>query len=520
MAGVEVLQGVDALERALARGQKGLLRLAAGTYRLNSLPPRDVRIEGCDGAVLRLDRRLVIGHGLVLQNTALELEGGPLEVAGGRLSLIDVTVLTQSSALLVHSGGHAGVGGGRMRGRAGPLAEVAFLEVWGKKSTASVDRCDLAGHLGAFVHEQGELRFSRGRISALAGPGLRVHGGKAELAHATIEGAREAGVYARDGAEVSLRACTISGSAFAQIEARNAFVRIVGGVIERGEDDGLDAHEGARVELESLLLRDNDIGVRAIASDVRLLSVDVVGRGAAIVAEQRAVVDLSGGELVADDAACLEAFDDGVIRAQGPICRNRGDDPIASYDGGRIEMLPPKPPAPMLDEDACWGLIADATIDARALGAKDVEMAMVARLVVRLAETSIPTIVDFYTFFWQRMAEAYRRDLWGVAYVMNGGCSDDGFDYFCGWLIGQGRERFTAAMMYPELAAAGYGPEECFANEDMLAVAVDAYKRLTGSKSAQDFYEVYAPRVPRKLVGEDWDEGTIFDRYPSLARFR
>jgi hypothetical protein len=32
------------------------------------------------------------------------------------------------------------------------------------------------------------------------------------------------------------------------------------------------------------------------------------------------------------------------------------------------------------------------------------------------------------------------RDQWGAAYLANGGCSDDGFDYFRGWLIGQGRK--------------------------------------------------------------------------------
>ena len=38
------------------------------------------------------------------------------------------------------------------------------------------------------------------------------------------------------------------------------------------------------------------------------------------------------------------------------------------------------------------------------------------------------------------MDDSYRWDLWGAAYLANGGCSDDGFDYFRGWLIGQGRK--------------------------------------------------------------------------------
>ncbi len=37
--------------------------------------------------------------------------------------------------------------------------------------------------------------------------------------------------------------------------------------------------------------------------------------------------------------------------------------------------------------------------------------------------------------------------------VVNGGCSDDGFEYFRGWLIGQGGAYFEAALKDPERAA-------------------------------------------------------------------
>ena len=44
--------------------------------------------------------------------------------------------------------------------------------------------------------------------------------------------------------------------------------------------------------------------------------------------------------------------------------------------------------------------------------------------------------------FFRELAEAYRHDLWAMGYIVNGGCSDDGFCYFCCWLIGNGSERF------------------------------------------------------------------------------
>ena len=37
------------------------------------------------------------------------------------------------------------------------------------------------------------------------------------------------------------------------------------------------------------------------------------------------------------------------------------------------------------------------------------------------------------------VARSYDWNLWGAAYLMKGGCSDDAFDYFRGWLVAQGR---------------------------------------------------------------------------------
>ena len=47
------------------------------------------------------------------------------------------------------------------------------------------------------------------------------------------------------------------------------------------------------------------------------------------------------------------------------------------------------------------------------------------------------------------MAGSYWTPLWAAAYVINGGCSDDGFDYCRGWLILQGREVFEHVVADP-----------------------------------------------------------------------
>jgi hypothetical protein len=49
--------------------------------------------------------------------------------------------------------------------------------------------------------------------------------------------------------------------------------------------------------------------------------------------------------------------------------------------------------------------------------------------------------------------DAYRWDLWAAAYVINGGASDDGFEYFLGWLMAQGRTRWEATRADPDSLA-------------------------------------------------------------------
>ena len=70
-------------------------------------------------------------------------------------------------------------------------------------------------------------------------------------------------------------------------------------------------------------------------------------------------------------------------------------------------------------------------------------------LTALLAQLEPEGIVSFQRHFAERRRESYRWDLWAVAYIVNGGCSDDCFDYFRGWLIAQGREYFETALASP-----------------------------------------------------------------------
>lgn len=67
-----------------------------------------------------------------------------------------------------------------------------------------------------------------------------------------------------------------------------------------------------------------------------------------------------------------------------------------------------------------------------------------------LRELSVDEIIAFEVAFRDYLNKAYTWDLWGAAYVIHGGCSHDGFEYFRRWLVTRGREAYEAALADPD----------------------------------------------------------------------
>jgi hypothetical protein len=127
---------------------------------------------------------------------------------------------------------------------------------------------------------------------------------------------------------------------------------------------------------------------------------------------------------------------------------------------------------------------------------------------------TLDEVLGFERELTKRHAESYRWDLWAVAYIVNGGCSDDGFDYFRGWLVANGRNYFEAALADPVRAAddAESDANEC---EDMLAVAASVYKSKTGKYPLRS--DIPLPSEP---AGKKWKQDDLESLYPELcARF-
>src|SRR5688572_17014558 len=118
-----------------------------------------------------------------------------------------------------------------------------------------------------------------------------------------------------------------------------------------------------------------------------------------------------------------------------------------------------------------------------------------------LLELPPEEIVAFDAVYDDLCCRAYRRPLWGAAYLINGGCSDDGFESFRGWLIAQGRKVFEAALESPDslssrMGRGGEGAEL----EDMVSVATRAYMEKTGKELPR------RQRASPELSGRDWKE--------------
>ena len=154
-----------------------------------------------------------------------------------------------------------------------------------------------------------------------------------------------------------------------------------------------------------------------------------------------------------------------------------------------------------------WGLV-DA---ARQMAGSDTE-ARVDTLRHLLSTESLEEIQSFQSHYDAQVRRSYRWDLWGAAYLMNGGASDDGFRYFQDWLISEGRAVFEAALRMPDSLADL--PKVDFAELELFGcVALEVYEQRGGGEIDRDFStELTMPQ------GEQWSEEDLGELLPSLAR--
>jgi hypothetical protein len=139
-----------------------------------------------------------------------------------------------------------------------------------------------------------------------------------------------------------------------------------------------------------------------------------------------------------------------------------------------------------------------------------------------LEKLPIDQIEAYEAAFEEQMMRSYSWDLWGAAYVVHGGASDDGFEYFRCWLISKGRGVFERVMADPDSLADIIAPnaEGVLEFEDFAYVARRVWAEKTGRPSNEmpnAGNMIYPGREPSGTNFEE-DAAHLAKRYPKLWR--
>jgi hypothetical protein len=160
----------------------------------------------------------------------------------------------------------------------------------------------------------------------------------------------------------------------------------------------------------------------------------------------------------------------------------------------------------IMQEKLFWQLISESRKDSR----RNYE-AQCKILTSRLSNLNEEEIMGFDATMRLLMARSYSFRLWEPVYALNGGCSDDCFEYFRTWLIAQGRDNFYWTTRFPRLLFF-VGVKESIENYEGLGYcAYDAYQ----IKMGHEFPE--KELLPYDDPGRKFSEGKAVLRYPELA---
>lgn len=165
-----------------------------------------------------------------------------------------------------------------------------------------------------------------------------------------------------------------------------------------------------------------------------------------------------------------------------------------------------------MDRAGFWKIIDESR--GAAGGDAEEQLEVLGRLLEKLPPDEI---VSFDRHLSELHARADHWDLWGAAYIIGGGCSDDGFMDFRGWLISRGEKVYEAAMANPESLADVVQEHdgECQV-EGYQYVASQVWEEKTG-KAPAEFPSHDLPRGG-ETAGTPWEEEDLDARFPILSR--
>lgn len=176
-------------------------------------------------------------------------------------------------------------------------------------------------------------------------------------------------------------------------------------------------------------------------------------------------------------------------------------------------VAPQATPAPM-NEASFWRLIAEARGSAGGDTGRQSGL-----LEESLRQLAAPQIAEFGRLWHRFDQQAYTWDLWGAAYVIDDGCSDDCFRDFRAYVISLGQQPYEAALRDPDALAPVVQDAETGDWENADDVAPEAYEEVAGEDIPSGDSDVSGN--PSGTSWDDEQQDELVRRYPRLAaRFR
>jgi hypothetical protein len=137
----------------------------------------------------------------------------------------------------------------------------------------------------------------------------------------------------------------------------------------------------------------------------------------------------------------------------------------------------------MLDENLYWQIVQESLKNS---GTQDGQQEYLVR---RLQKLNPKDIVGFRLRTDKLLHDTYNSEMWCAGYIMNGGCSDDSFEYFRNWVISRGKDVYYSAKQNPDTLIEQVDEDaEFYDFEDFWYVALGAFKNKTG-KDLYDFID-------------------------------
>lgn len=134
--------------------------------------------------------------------------------------------------------------------------------------------------------------------------------------------------------------------------------------------------------------------------------------------------------------------------------------------------------AEMLDETLFWEIVAAS------LAHSTNQETQEAYLIQALEKLTPKEMIGFRLRTDKLLYDTYDSRMWCAGYLMNGGCSDDGFEYFRNWVISRGKEVYEKAKENPDslISQKDQAEDELFDFESFWYVALEAFENQTGEE--------------------------------------